>query len=550
MEQEKLEPIYEDNTLENTYENKNPLTRTYFRWKINQAIKLAGLRKDDVILDYGCFPKGTLIYDDKLNQIPIENIKIDDKIMTVKGNFKNVVKTFKRKYNGEVFTIFSPYGYLLSSTEEHPILSIKRGEVGCNSHGNKSQRTCNTNSEEGKCSMCNKENKYTNPRYRSISSLKTGDYVAIPRNIRSNVKSINDENIRLARLLGWYLAEGNVMYSHKPKIGGITFCLGENETEYAEEIKDLAMSLGATSVTIYKREVKNIIIVNCFSKKLAEEILKLGGRYSYGKELNPIAFNWSKEEHINLLQAYFLGDGHYRKGEYAIKSVSKKLIQQIRLIFNKYGICPGYNAYEQKERRKYYSLILAGNDVSFLKNSNLYPSKKRYRVNEDYIFIPITRISHETKELDVYNLEVEGEHTYIASGICVHNCGGGWLEKVLSRYKIYGYDINPKKTFIKDYKTVKPDKIFLLDVLEHISLPDIQEILDSLKGLNDNFKLVVSIPTENFISRKMRKLVGKTEIPKEHITKYREILNILKKNFKLKKKINFFTVTHIFLFEK
>ncbi|MFH1359021.1 MAG: methyltransferase domain-containing protein [archaeon] len=131
-----------------------------------------------------------------------------------------------------------------------------------------------------------------------------------------------------------------------------------------------------------------------------------------------------------------------------------------------------------------------------------------------------------------------------------YGCGGGWLEKTLKNYKIYGYDINPKKTFIKDYKTIKPDKIFLLDVLEHISLSDIQEILDNFKGLNEHFRLVVSIPTENFISRKMRKFVGKTEIPKEHITKYREILNILKRNFKLKKKINFFTVTHIFLFEK
>ena len=31
-------------------------------------------------------------------------------------------------------------------------------------------------------------------------------------------------------------------------------------------------------------------------------------------------------------------------------------------------------------------------------------------------------------------------------------CGGGWLEEKLKDYKIYGYDINPKKTFIKDYK--------------------------------------------------------------------------------------------------
>ena len=55
-------------------------------------------------------------------------------------------------------------------------------------------------------------------------------------------------------------------------------------------------------------------------------------------------------------------------------------------------------------------------------------------------------------------------------------CGGGWLEKKLKNYNIKGYDINPKKTFIKDYKEVKPTKIFVLDVFEHISFEEIQKM--------------------------------------------------------------------------
>ena len=43
-------------------------------------------------------------------------------------------------------------------------------------------------------------------------------------------------------------------------------------------------------------------------------------------------------------------------------------------------------------------------------------------------------------------------------------CGGGYLEKQLKNYKIYGYDINPEKTFIDDYRKIKPTKIFALDV--------------------------------------------------------------------------------------
>ncbi len=129
-------------------------------------------------------------------------------------------------------------------------------------------------------------------------------------------------------------------------------------------------------------------------------------------------------------------------------------------------------------------------------------------------------------------------------------CGAGWLEKKLKNFDIKGYDINPQKTFIKDYTKIKPTKIFCLDVLEHIPLIEIRKIIANFKKMGDNFQMIVSIPTGNLISRKVRRLVGKDEVPKEHITSYSEILKILKENFKLKKMINFFTVTKIFLFEQ
>jgi hypothetical protein len=129
-------------------------------------------------------------------------------------------------------------------------------------------------------------------------------------------------------------------------------------------------------------------------------------------------------------------------------------------------------------------------------------------------------------------------------------CGAGWLERILKEFDIFGYDINPEKTFVKDYTTIKPDKIFCLDVFEHIPAEEIKKIIENFKKMNNNFELIVSIPTGNFISRKVRKLVGKEEIPKEHITSYGEILKILKNNFRMKRRLNFFTVTKIFVFEK
>ena len=87
-----------------------------------------------------------------------------------------------------------------------------------------------------------------------------------------------------------------------------------------------------------------------------------------------------------------------------------------------------------------------------------------------------------------------------------------------------------------------------MDVFEHIPIKETKKIIANFKKMSDNFELIVSQPTENWLSRKARIFFGKEEVPKEHITRYEEIIKLLKENFKLEKKYNFFTVTHIFLF--
>ena len=129
-----------------------------------------------------------------------------------------------------------------------------------------------------------------------------------------------------------------------------------------------------------------------------------------------------------------------------------------------------------------------------------------------------------------------------------YGCGDGWLEHKLKNYNILGYDLNPKKSFIEDYTKVRPTKIFILDVFEHVPVKVIKEIISNFKKMGD-FELIVSQPTENWLSRTVRKMIGKSPVPDEHITRYEQIIHILKKEFNLVKKVNFFTVCHIFLFK-
>jgi cyclopropane fatty-acyl-phospholipid synthase-like methyltransferase len=130
-------------------------------------------------------------------------------------------------------------------------------------------------------------------------------------------------------------------------------------------------------------------------------------------------------------------------------------------------------------------------------------------------------------------------------------CGEGWLKNKLKSkgYNVIGYDVTPSQSDIDDYKKTIPDKIFVLDVFEHIPKEEISKIIVDFKRMNPKFILITAIPTENFVSRKVRKLLGKSERVKDHITTIKEILEILNKELILKKRFNFLTVSKIFIFK-
>ncbi|MDP2925979.1 MAG: methyltransferase domain-containing protein [Nanoarchaeota archaeon] len=130
-------------------------------------------------------------------------------------------------------------------------------------------------------------------------------------------------------------------------------------------------------------------------------------------------------------------------------------------------------------------------------------------------------------------------------------CGAGWLKNKLKEqgYNVIGFDITPEHSDITDYTKINPTKIFALDVFEHIPKEDIISILKNFKKMNPNFELITSIPTENYLSRKARKLLGKSERVKDHITPIKGILSILRSELREDKKINFLTVSYIAKFK-
>lgn len=124
-------------------------------------------------------------------------------------------------------------------------------------------------------------------------------------------------------------------------------------------------------------------------------------------------------------------------------------------------------------------------------------------------------------------------------------CGGGYLERVLNGYDIVGYDVTPHHTQIKDYTTISPTKIFVLDVFEHIPKKEIIRVVKNFKKMSKSFHVITAIPTENWFSRKSRLLMGKPERVRDHITSIDEITKILGSEFQLVWRKNFMSTSII-----
>jgi len=159
---------------------------------------------------------------------------------------------------------------------------------------------------------------------------------------------------------------------------------------------------------------------------------------------------------------------------------------------------------------------------------------------------PLVRLFYRMKfKIAIFYAELKKDDLILDFG-----CGAGQLKKMLPGYNVVGYDIDPKLTEIKDYTQIKPDKIFALDVFEHIPNSGIKKIIINFRKMNPNVVLVTAIPTETWLWRKMRKIMGLSETVADHVTPLKKILGILENQLKLERKVNYVLMSHIARWKK
>ncbi len=380
----------------------------------------------------GCFTAGTQIRTEN-GVKPIEGIEKGEKVLTHKGQHKEVYFTQVRPYDGKLYRI-NVYGDTTSTieaTEEHPFFIAKRERI-------------------------NERNRSFKPEWVAAKSLHAGDYACYPINKKIISNPYHEFEISLGgnkgqyvktkeaiksdasffRLAGYFLAEGSTdrgFYTH--------FSFNVNEQGYIADTKTLLKNaLGVEKVyePIHEKNNGHSVVVS--SAKITR-IFEHFGKGSLGKTIPEWMMLEAPEKQAELIKGLFNGDGSYMLEKYKwgtkemfrINTVSKTLAMQAREILLRLGIASSINKQERgKPRQTMYAVVIGGEYlekfgkmVGIEAGKNISGKKRAtmFTMDEDYMYAPIKSVEpQEVAGLHVYNFGVREDESYTANGLAVHNC--------------------------------------------------------------------------------------------------------------------------------
>ncbi len=363
----------------------------------------------------GCLPAGEqVVMGDRLERI--ELIKPGDFVVTHTGVLSRVSKVMTRRYKGKLYTIhpISPFNKF-SLTEEHPVLAIKREKVLVK------RRSRNNWLPE----VDSDKLKRTKPEFLPISELRKGDFIVYPKinPVLPHVQEFSDAEYEL---LGYYLAEGSCSYNKTLRQYVVRFSLGIKEKELADRISFLIQKITGKKAIHYKNKTKNERIVTVYSKDLYTFLVENAGKYADKKMLSLKVMHSSVEKLRKLFWAYFKGDGNlclkapHNSKLYRISTASISLAWQIQEILARMGI------FASIQIRRGGEDIVLGRKIRRKEQYVIaFTLDKRWseiRETKDYFLIPIKDIEVKDYNDVVFNLEVEGDNSYLVKGFAVHNC--------------------------------------------------------------------------------------------------------------------------------
>lgn len=383
---------------------------------------------------------------------PIEDVADGDSILTVnEGSFTLIPrKVVKRWYVGtkQSWKLRLENGLTLYTTPEHPYLQAKT-----------TRRVTNPYSPTRKVDgsrIDRRRREVGEVAWTPLSELAVGDKLAVPTNYSASTKNPVGTPEE-AYLLGMLLGDGCLL-------NGVTM-MAIAEPAVLEKATQLSEPFGVTIKYRSKYDYSFSKHPAATDNRLTNWLRGLGvhGKYANEKFVPGRYYGATQPEIAALLSGLIVTDGWVDNNYLGFCSVSYQLAKDVQALFLRLGILATLSnktVIYKGEPRRYYNIQVSDRDSICLcaaeldllhKQSKLeslaqkalhkVPRGRNRRLSKgDLTFFRIAEIEP-AEMVDMYDLEVEGTHNFIANHIVAHNTLAGCI-------KVYNHCQQPDAFFV------------------------------------------------------------------------------------------------------
>lgn len=367
-----------------------------------------------------CFGAGTMIRT-KAGFLPIETIESGDEVLASDGAWRKVRVAMSRQYDGKVYWLrSSTMSSSVMVTPEHPVWAMTsvhpRG-------GRCAPWRCGPDPQQGvnglrhQMDWVDAQNlscdSFVSTRILREDQAEDISSVEVPEWARGKKSRNGDFTISLTPdflwAIGMYIAEGSAGARE------INFALHEKEVEYADRLVRIFSDLGY-GVTVRSREGHRGQWVVVSSSTLAEWFPVWMGSGSHNKRIPAELTNLPRPRVEHVWRGVMDGCGCYSTD--TLYQTSEVLALQMAEIALRRGGVP-----KMASPRR---LLPEGSSVYPLRRASSSPEDGR---NHAGTWLTLGESLSQVREHResiysglVYNLEVDGDPTYVVQNMLVHNC--------------------------------------------------------------------------------------------------------------------------------
>ena len=419
---------------------------------------------------YYCFTPDSMVLMSDGTEKRIDDISVGDKVVTEKGNIKEVLKIHSRDIDEDILDIkIGGSNRSIKVTKGHEIPYISQGDWKKSHLTTPSKRRQRERKRDfGDFNL--------DAKWDQADSLDIGDRLITPicsAGLGYREDTYDDD---YCYLLGLFLAEGSYYFytscdgDRYPK--ALRFTVNRNEKEiFLSKLENFASRFSGNSVSVYEqsdyRDSTEAIDIVIFNKDIACDFYKMIGEGSRDKVVNEkFINNANKNQLLAFISGYIDGDGCIDSHHGCqITTASRSIASQVSFILEKLGFTFSLmQDIENKGKGGFYNLIRISRhscgplEKYCYKNCDLSTHHTKYReylnIN-DKLYRSITSIKEINYKGKVYDLTVEDDHSYCVNRIAVHNSNEPKVAAGVDFYSLF-----PMNNFTLECKSKKVLKFF------------------------------------------------------------------------------------------